>query len=242
MSPGPDPKEFALLRTFRQLFQGKQYKHRDSSLGDLVASQLYEDLVALNRSPKLLARVQNHERVVNLANKTVGKKSRRGDGTFGELVPTAVAVTEEGLLVARGEIANIEIGAETKILAKAMIKQIDRVTGDLQKQVPQFKRGAGDPIVVALVGINHAPYAVGYEGDRAYRTDGKANRHPIQEAADASHRLLRDVAPLYDEFILLHYSATNDEPFPFSWVNFNQTSADYGAALVRISREYDRRF
>jgi hypothetical protein len=55
-------------------------------------------------------------------------------------------------------------------------------------------------------------------------------------------RLQRDVAQLYDEFIVLHYSATNDEPFPFSWVNFDQTYADYGAALVRISREYDRRF
>jgi hypothetical protein len=38
-----------------------------------------------------------------------------------------------------------------------MIKQIDRVTGDLQKQVPQFPRGGGNPICVALVGINHAP-------------------------------------------------------------------------------------
>ncbi len=35
-------QEFALLNTFRSLFQGTQYKHRDSSLGDLVASQLYE--------------------------------------------------------------------------------------------------------------------------------------------------------------------------------------------------------
>ena len=129
-----------------------------------------------------------------------------------------------------------------KILAKAMIKQIDRVTGDLQKQVAQFQRGGGSPICVALVGVNHAPYAVGYEGDRAFRTDGRANRHPMQEAADATRRLQRDVAPYYDEIIMLHYSATNDDPFPFSWVNFNQTSADYGAALVRISREYDRRF
>jgi hypothetical protein len=44
----PDRVEFALLRTFRQLFEGTRYKHRDSSLGDLVASQLYEDLVTLN--------------------------------------------------------------------------------------------------------------------------------------------------------------------------------------------------
>jgi hypothetical protein len=47
----PSVREFALLRTFRQLFAGTQYKHRDSSLGDLVASQLYEDWVALNKSP-----------------------------------------------------------------------------------------------------------------------------------------------------------------------------------------------
>ncbi len=85
----PDRVEFALLRTFRQLFEGTQYKHRDSSLGDLVASQLYEDLVTLNRSMKLVARVQAHQRVVNLANRAIGRPSRRGDGTFGELVPTA---------------------------------------------------------------------------------------------------------------------------------------------------------
>lgn len=34
--------------------------------------------------------------------------------------------------------ATIEIGVEVKILAKAMIKQIDRVTGDLTKQVGQY--------------------------------------------------------------------------------------------------------
>ena len=62
-----------------------------------------------------------------------GKPGRRGDGTFGELVPAAVALTEKGMLVARGPITTIEIGAETKILAKAMIKQIDRVINDLVK-------------------------------------------------------------------------------------------------------------
>ena len=31
---------YALLRTFAELFSGRKYKHRDSSLGDLVASQL----------------------------------------------------------------------------------------------------------------------------------------------------------------------------------------------------------
>jgi hypothetical protein len=87
---------------------------------------------------KLAARVQAHERVVNLANRAIGRPSRRGDGTFGELVPTAIAVIESGFLVARGEVANIEIGAETKIPAKAMIKRIDRVIGDLVRQVEEF--------------------------------------------------------------------------------------------------------
>jgi hypothetical protein len=120
------PSDFHLLRTFRSVFEGSLYKHRDSSLGDLVASQLYEDLVALNKSEKLARRVQTHERVVNLANKAIGRPSRRGDGTFGEfgeLVPTAVAITEAGLLVARGEVANIEIGTQvwTTILAKLLV-------------------------------------------------------------------------------------------------------------------------
>jgi len=77
---------YKLLETFRAVFQGKVYKHRDSSIGDVIASQLYEDLILLNKSEKLAARVGSHERVVNLGNKAVGKPSRRGDGTFGELV------------------------------------------------------------------------------------------------------------------------------------------------------------
>jgi hypothetical protein len=67
------------------------------------------------------------------------KPGRRGDGTFGELVPAAVALTEKGMLVARGPVATIEIDAETKILVKAMIKQIDRVITDLTNQATQFQ-------------------------------------------------------------------------------------------------------
>ena len=96
--------------------------------------------------------------------------------------------------MAHGIVATVEIGVEVKVLAKAMIKQIDRVCGDLIKQVAQFRKGAGNPICTAFVGVNHAAYTVGYEGDRSYRTDGKGNRHPIQEAAEAERRLVANAA------------------------------------------------
>ena len=235
-------ESFALLTTFRSLFDGTQYKHRDSSLGDLVASQLYEDLVNLGKSEKLGNRVKARERVVNLANKTVGRPSRRGDGTFGELVPTAIAITEGGLRVARGEVANIEIGAETKILAKAMIKQIDRVIGDLARQVEEFRKTGGNPLCVGIVGLNFASSYTSYEGAREWPTDGRKHKHPVQEAAEAENRLRNRVASSFDEFQILRFRATNISPFPFEWLDYDQTAKEYGALLVRVSREYDHRF
>ena len=198
--------------------------------------------MALNRSTKITARVQAHERVVNLANRAIGRPSRRGDGTFGELVPTAVAVTEAGLLVARGEVANIEIGAETKILAKAMIKQIDRVIGDLVRQVEEFRRTGGQPICVGFVGINSAAGYTSYEGEREWPTDGRKHKHPVQEAAEAEGRLMSRAASAFVEFQILLFRATNTSPFPFEWVDYEQTAKEYSALLVRVSREYDRRF
>ena len=235
---------YRLLTEFENLFSGKAYLHRNSTLGDYVAMHLYEDLAGLSppSSTKLLPRLQTGSRVLSTTNMRRGVIARRGDGTFGEIIPGTTPMIDPGFLVARGQIATVEIGVEMKILGKAMIKQIDRVIGDLQKQVNHFRRGSGSPICVALVGINHASYTIGYEGSRSFRTDGHANRHPIQEAADAELRLRTHVAPLYDEFIVLNYAATNDPPFPFVWVNYSNTFKDYGAAMVRIGREYDRRF
>jgi hypothetical protein len=235
-------EKYALLRTFRSLFDGKPYRHRIANLGDLVASHLYEDLVALAKSAKLVERVEHHERVVNLKNLMTGKPSRRGDGTFGELVPAAIAVTEKGMLVARGPVATIEIGAETKILAKAMIKQIDRVINDLTNQVTQFKRGGGNPICVAFVGINFAEQYVSFEDRKRWPTDGKKYKHPIQEAAQAEQRLNEKARPAFDEFQILRFRATNTKPFPFQWVDLTKTEMEYSATLTRVSREYDRRF
>jgi len=235
-------EKYLLLRTFRSLFEGKPYLHRKSNLGDLVASQLYEDLVAIGKSAKLIEGVQRHERVVNLKNLMTGKPSRRGDGTFGELVPAAVAVTEKGMLVARGPVATIEVGAETKILAKAMIKQIDRVINDLINQVTQFKRGGGNPICVAFVGINFAEEYVSFEGRKRWPTDGKKYKHPIQEASQAEQRLDERARAAFDEFQVLRFRATNAKPFPFEWVDLSITEMEYSSVLTRVSRDYDRRF
>src|SRR6266699_3704181 len=235
-------EKYALLRTFRSLFDGKPYLHRKSNLGDLVASHLYEDLVNINKSAELVERVQHHERVVNMKNVMIGKPARRGDRTFGELVPAAVAVTEKGMLVARGPVATIEIGAETKILAKAMIKQIDRVITDLVNQVNQFRRSGGNPICVAFVGINFAERYVSFEGKKKWPTDGKKYKHPIQEAAQAEQRLKDKAQSAFDEFQILRFRAANAKPFPFEWVDLGKTEMEYSSVLTRISREYDRGF
>ena len=201
-------ERYRLLQTFRDLFEGNRYLHRNSSLGDA----------------------------------TVGRSARRGDGTFGELVPAAVAITERGFLVGRGPVANIEIGAETKILSKAMIKQIDRVIGDLVRQVDHFKKTGGNPICVGFVGINHAETYLSFEGTREFQTDGKKQKHPFQEAPEAERRLLQQASPAFDEFLVLKFRATNIAPYLFGWLDYDRTRLEYAALLTRVSREYDRRF
>ena len=231
-----------LLETFRRLFDGTKYLHRKSNLGDLVAVEFYEDLVALGKSEKLSSRTAAHDRVINLKNITVGKSARRGDGTLGELVPSAVGIVEKNFVVARGPTANIEIGVESKILAKAMIKQIDRVIGDLQRQVAMFKKHGGNPLCIGFVGINWSNSYTSYEGRRRFPTDGKKYKHPIQEAADAEVRLRQDALPFFDEFLILNFTATNIRPYPFAWKDYGALELEYNALLTRVSREYDLRF
>lgn len=229
---------YQLLDAFEGLFLGQAYLHRKSNLGDLVAMHLYEDLHALGRSQKLVSRINSELSVLNTANQRHGIKARRGDGSFGEIVPGADAIKDPGFAVSRGPIATIEVGIEVKILMKAMIKQIDRVHSDLRGQAAHFRSRGGNPICVGVVGINHADHCTGYEGTRSFTTDGKIHKHPIQEAAAAEARLLQHAAPAFDEFIILRFKATNEPPFQFSWVNPKATQMDYGAALARISQRY----
>jgi len=175
-------------------------------------------------------------------NLTVGIARRRGDGTFGERVPAAQAVVDPGFAVARGPVATIEIGVETKILAKAMIKQIDRVIGDLVRQTEEFKKRGGQPICVGVVGVNFANQYTSYEGDRTFPTDGRKYKHPTQEAEEAISRLLQRAAPCFDEFLIPKFDAANTPPHPFSWVNEQRTLLEYSALLTRLSRTYEERF
>ena len=235
--------DYRLLTEFKRLFEGKQYKHRSSTQGDFVAMHLYEDLITIARSPKLIASVARYDRVLNVQNRRRGIVARRGDGTFGEIIPGEAPIVDPGYKVARGPIATVEIGVEMKVLLKAMIKQIDRVINDLRNQVTQFRRGGGTPICIAIVGINQAQSVIGYEGERAIPTTGRGGYlHPFQEAARAESRLRAESTLEFDELIVLRFKATNAEPYPFEWANYNETRLDYAAALARIGARYQQRF
>ena len=134
---------FRLLSRFEALFVAGPYRHRASTNGDKVALEFYEDLLTLDRSKTLATRVAQGLCVVSGTNKRQGVRARRGDGSFGEIVPNQPAQPEPGYVVPRGPLATIEIGIEVKILAKAMIKQIERVTRDLTGQVTHFNSKGG---------------------------------------------------------------------------------------------------
>jgi len=69
---------YRLLDKFRSTFEGKRYIHRASNLGDLIAMELYEDLCYLAKSTLLRNRIAQAERVLNVKNRRVGIRARRG--------------------------------------------------------------------------------------------------------------------------------------------------------------------
>lgn len=236
--------EYRLLTEFQRLFEGTVYKHRNSSQGDFVAMHLYEDLVAINRSSKLAeAAIHRRDRVVNVQNRLRGVRRGEATGLSANLYRAHLHLWNPGYRVARGPVATVEIGIEVKILAKAMIKQIDRVVNDLRNQANQFKRGGGQPISVAVIGINQADSTVSYEGERPFPTTGRQGfLHPFQEAPEAERRLLSEAAAEFDEFVILRFKASNAPPYLFEWVNYRETRLDYAAALSRIAARYQQRF
>ena len=233
---------YRLLDAFEGLFDGQPYPHRRSNLGDLVALQLFEDLYEVRLSNKYKVRVDTRRSVLNAQNLRRGVRARRGDGTFGGIVPNSESLSDDGFVVRRGQIATIEIGIEVKIMMKAMIKQIDRVIRDLTGQSREFGLRNGNPIRVGIAGVNHAAHCTTYEGERSFTTDGRKYKHPIDEAADAMERLRNGAAAAFDEFLILRFEATNEPPYRFSWIDERATELDYGAALARIARSYEARF
>lgn len=229
---------FNLLTAFERVFRSNVYRHRVSTMGDSVAVYLYEDLVALDQSPKLISRVKDGELAVNIGNQIKGKKGRRGDGTFGRVVPGQSLISDPEFVVPRGLVANLEVGTEVKIGATKLIAQVDRVMNDLSKQANIFTAHNPNAIKVGIVGVNFASTYTGHEGERQFI----AKTPPAREAADFARRIEDKVGPHYDELLILRFQATNNPPYEFDWVNPQETAQLYGSALVRISAEYERRF
>lgn len=229
---------YQVLEAFERVFHGQVYRHRVSTTGDSIAGYLFEDLVSLGQSSKLVNRVLNGEVAVNTGNQIKGKKGRRGDGTFGRVVPEQSLASAADLAVPRGQVAHLEIGTEVKIGATKLIAQVDRVINDLSNQARIFRTLNPNAITVGIVGVNYADKYVGWEGDRPFT----AKAPPSREAYDFANRIESAVESHYDELLILRFEATNIEPYDFVWLNKSETERLYGSALVRISAEYERRF
>ena len=231
-----------LLTEFEETFRGKAYLHRVSTHGDRIGSFLYEDLYehCLTHDPKnpFLLKVQSGAVVLNQSNKVTGKKGRRPDGMMGERVPVSPAESVAGLHIPRAPVATVQIGAEFKIMATKMTAQMERVATDMINQANVIKDLGPTAIRIGFLAVNHASSYLGREGDRRY----PSKTAPLAASQTVIKYVSERAKPLYDELILLTYSATNDEPFPFAWVNAQKVKGEYSAAVLRIAGEYRKRF
>lgn len=214
MPPGLTSGRFRLPSAFESLFIGKPYKHRDSSLGNFVAIHLYEDLAAGKFSSKLTRRVSESSCVVNAGGSTRGVRARRGDGTFGTIVPGSVPTALPGFSASRGFVALTQIGVEVKVIAKSRLKQIDRVINDLKGSAILLKEKSAGAVTVGIAAVNFSEIYTGLEGEREFPTDLKPES-AVREAEATSARLEQFAAPCFDEFLLFRFRATNRSPYPF---------------------------
>ena len=227
-----------LLDAFRGTFDGKIYNHRISTTGDRIAAFLYDDLYLLGRSQKLRDRVDAAEEVVNSRNRVTGRVGRRGDGTFGQVVPDTKHRSESAYIVRRGPVATLRIGTEVKIVGTKKLAQIDRVINDLKSQASTFLQQTKSALTVGIAAVNFADKYTSYEGERAF----PAKYPPSRDAPETVRRLGLKARPAYDEFLVLRFRATNRAPFPFEWVDEEETRMQYNSILVRLSNAYEERF
>jgi len=192
---------FRLLDAFESLFLGNAYKHRISTLGNFVATHLYEDLLEHAGSSKYMERVTSGKCAVNTAGSTRGVKARRGDGTFGMVVPGNSPDHIQGFAVLQGMVALTQIGAEFKIVATAHLKQIDRVITDLTGSAVSLKTKSPKAITVGFAAVNYSESWTGIEGTRSFPVQRKPAK-ALAESEETSRRLIELASPSYDEFLL----------------------------------------
>lgn len=230
---------FRLLEAFRKTFVGTLYKHRDSTLGNKIGRELFEDLLAHSVSERYREHVERGTGVVNSGGKIHTPKTiRRNDSIFGK-PPAGASLPplKAGFSVPDGPVAEPRVGCEVKIIAKSQQKQIDRVISDLGNFVSRMKSLNNKCINVAIVGINEESDYVGHEGGRAFKHKLRA-----QEPAIVMQKLKEHLLGQYDELLAFRFRATNQSPYPFGWVDARRAELDYGSALTRVGELYDQRF
>jgi len=228
---------YRLLHAFRLAFEGTIYKHRISTTGNRIGRELFEDLLRHEVSPLYSEHVRNGACVVSRGGGVHGKLIRRNDSVFGR-PPAGVPGMKgaSGYRVLEGTVAEPRVGCEVKILAKAQLKQIDRVINDLEGFALRMNKLNKTCINVAVVGVNHEPNYVGFEGAREFR-----HRLGPGEPAVVMSRL-ETLRAFYDEVLVLPFRATNQKPFPFAWASTRKVELDYASVLTRLGERYQERF
>lgn len=230
--------KFRLLEMFRKTFAGTVYKHRDSTLGNKIGRELFEDILVHAVSLRYRQHVEQGVGVVNRHGKIQTPKAiRRNDSVFGR-PPAGVGLRpqSEGFSIPEGPVAEPRIGCEVKIIAKSQQKQIDRVISDLDNFVGRMKSLSRKCINVAVIGVNHESDYAGREGRRTFK-----HKLRSQEPVTVTAKLREHLLAKYDELLILPFRATNQPPYPFFWLAPGEVDLNYGAALTRIGELYEQR-
>src|SRR5438034_866954 len=118
-------QSFRLLDQFAATFRRGPYLHRSPSLGNRIARQLFEDLVAHEVSNLISQRVESRREIVTMNGEIYGRKRVRRNDSFSGRPPAGELDIRDvaGFVFKEGVIAEPHIGCEVKILAKAQQKQ-----------------------------------------------------------------------------------------------------------------------
>src|SRR5436190_3815001 len=197
---------FRLLERFRKTFWDTRYDHRNSSLGNIIGRELFEDLVSHSGSVAYVDHVQRGRTVVNRGGKIHTPRTIRLNDSILGRPPAGFTLTPPppGFSVFEGPVAEPRVGCELKILAKSQLKQIGRVISDLERFADRMKLLNQRCINVAVVGVNYESDYVGWEGERPYRHKLSANEPEIVSA-----RLAEALLHRYDELLIFRFRATN---------------------------------